>query len=275
MQKTLVFEVPKSIINKIMAKDEDFKMEVKINICKGQRLEAFANFTLLGQKNNNCITFILDANNDYFLKDLANKYLENGDYDVVFYYDLLHKASEGSSQSKKNSFFIKKDKNFYFVKIDAEGKQVFSEEFKNEDEFRNYTKVLNLKDDLKKIHKIITALVVLSIILVAVMFVTLGLFTGGVAPAILTPLIAKCLMGVFGGIGVLGFSAFFPVYFKGKTLEKSIKLAQDDIDILQNEINDLGEKDSELNDNEKNNNGFEIPKGEGENENDHENEYGS
>ncbi len=142
---------------------------------------------------------------------------------------------------------------------------------------------LQIKDELQKklstkirmIKKIITALVVLSIILVAVMFVTLGLFTGGVAPAILTPLIAKCLMGVFGGIGVLGFSAFFPVYFKGKTLEKSIKLAQDDIDILQNEINDLGEKDSELNDNEKNNNEFEIPKGEGENENDHENEYGS
>lgn len=139
-----------------------------------------------------------------------------------------------------------------------------------------------LQTKIKMIKKIITALIVLSIILVAVMFVTLGLFTGGVAPAILTPLIAKCLIGVLGGIGVLGFFASWFAHRKEKSLKKSINPLQDEISTLQNEIDDLkrgiddlGEKDSELNDNEKNNNGFEIPKSEGENGKDNENEYGS
>lgn len=254
--------MPANIIQMInMKNDEKFKMLVEVEFKEQNVFWRYYRFFLFGKINGNRVTLIL---NDEVLENCMSKHLKNGDYTAFFSYDMSHNEDESFAPEKENNFSIEKDNDFYFVKIDAEGKQVFSKGFKDENEFekqKDNFKEINEKIDFrnKKIIErnyfnrlvgnyadLFLKLVIFSSFFVIATFIILGLFTGGVAPAILTPLIAKCLMGMFGGIGALGFFASRFVHRKGELFEKSVDLVQNGIDNLKNEIDDLGKENEKL-----------------------------
>ncbi len=104
----------------------------------------------------------------------------------------------------------------------------------------------NLNKKIETAKKIIIPVITLTIIFIATTLLTLGLFTGGVAPVVLTPLIAKCLIGVFGGIGLTGFFASLITFWFIKTFRNERDAKQNEIDDIQKEINPIEQEIEKL-----------------------------
>lgn len=218
----------------------------------------------------NCISFFVDKN--YSLISYENA--KNIRF-VLFLTNYCHGSIDAEN-----------DKNYYLIKVSDNKEKIVVKGFENEGEFNecyNFEKIRhqkkynyflhqvnNLNKKIKIAKEIIITLIALSIIFIAATLLTLGFFTCGVLPAVLTPLLAKCLMGVLGGIGVLGFLASLIAYSKCNSFEKSKNLLLSKINNLQDKINDLARKDNELGDNERNNNKPKSLKYENDNRNEHE-----